>query len=364
MNADSSPTLNRTIQNIAAHRLRRTRVDLLAPERAHRRQLLRSISGLLSVVLTGVLGFRLIEGWSFGRSLYFTLITITTVGYGDEGISPAGRVFAVILLLSGIGIASYTLALVVQTAVADPFTQRKRMQRQIDKMSGHVVLCSYGRMGKAVAAELQLEGMTFVVLEKNDELFQQARDKGYVVLHGDPCCDAMLIAAGVECADTLVAATSSEGDNILISLSSLALNGELTIVARADDEGSVHKLKLAGADRIVTPHQSGGKEVAHRIAHPGIASFLSRTQTNGGDVALAELVVEAGAKLDGRKLGEYGREEGRALAFVALERGTEPLRIPPGGQESLRAGDRLILAGDPQQVERMRSQAIASSQAA
>ena len=335
-----------------------------AAERAHRRQVWRSISGLLSVVITGVVGFRLIEGWSLGRSLYFTLITITTVGYGDEGISPQGRIFAVVLLLCGIGLASYTLALVVQSAVADPFTLRKRMQRRIDKMSGHVVLCGFGRMGRAIAEELTREEIGVAVLEENPEAYQRALDRGHAALLGDAGTDQLLQAAGVQRARTLVAATSSEAVNILIALSTRSLSGHVTIVARAEDDEGVRKLRLAGANRVVTPHRSGGFEVAHQIAHPGIASFLARTKMRGGDLALADLVVEPGAALEGHELGEYGRSEGTSLAFVALERGDEPLRVPPGGRECLRAGDRLILAGDPAQVDRMRERARFESKAA
>ncbi|MFT7543163.1 MAG: voltage-gated potassium channel [Gammaproteobacteria bacterium] len=342
----------------------KSRVQPVAAERAHRRQVLRSITGLVSVVITGVVGFRLIEGWSLGRSLYFTLITITTVGYGDEGISAEGRIFAVLLLLSGIGIASYTLALVVQSAVADPFTLRKRMQRRIDKMNRHVVLCGFGRMGTAIADDLHREGIAFAVIDLDADNYQRAMDAGYAAMNGDAGCDELLRAVGVERAQTLVAGTSSEAVNILIALSARSLNQELKIIARAEDDEGVRKLRLAGADRVVTPHKSGGQEVAQEIAHPGIASFFASAKTKNGAVALADLVVEAGADLDGQALGEYGRVEGTALAFVALERGEEPLRVPPGGKECLQAGDRLILAGDPKQVARMRKRAEFKTKAA
>ncbi len=342
----------------------RTPLQPHVTERAYRRQLLRSIAGLVSVVITGTLGFRLIEGWSLGRSLYFTLITITTVGYGDDGISSEGRAFAVVLLLSGFGLASYTLALVVQSAVADPFTIRKRMQRRIDKMSGHVVLCGYGRMGTAIAEDLSREGIEFAVIDLDAERFQSAVDAGFTAAEGDAGCDETLRVAGIERARTLVASTSSEAVNILIALSARSLNQRLRIIARAEDDEGVRKLQLAGADHVVTPHRSGGHEVAQAIAHPGTASFLASAKTRDGTVALADLVVDAGAELEGQALGEYGMVEGTSLAFVALERGEEPLRVPPGGQECLQAGDRLILAGDPRQVARMRKRAEVKSRAA
>ena len=336
----------------------------LSLERQQRRHLWRSVLGLLSVVVTGVLGFRLIEGWSLGRSLYFTLITITTVGYGDEGISNEGRVFAMLLLVSGIGLASYTLALIVQSAVADPWTSRKKMQRKIDKLNGHVVLAGHGRMGHAIAEELARVRQPFVVLEHRQEAFERAAAAGHLVIQGDAGCDESLKSAGVDRARHLVAATDSEAVNILIVLSARALAPQLHIVARAEDDQEIRKLRLAGADEVVTPHRSGGHEVADRIARPGIAKFLARTHAGGSDVALSDLVVEAGAELDGHELGAYGREEGSGLSFVALERGDEPLRIPPRGSERLRAGDRLILAGDPVQVDRMCKRASTRRRAA
>lgn len=332
-------------------------LGLAALERTHRRQLLRALLGLCSVVLTGVIGFHLIEGWGFGRSLYFTLITITTVGYGDEGISDEGRAFAVSLILVGIGIASYTLALVMQSAVTDPFTSRKRMQRKIDRTTDHVVLCGYGRMGQAIADELEREGVRFVVVEEDHEAYQRAVDQGRTALDGDACCDEVLRRAGVQRARFLVAAAHMEAVNILIALSARSLNAGLTIVARAEDDESVRKLQLAGADRVVTPHRSGGRDIAHSIAHPGIASFLARTDFGDGELAMAELRVGAGSELEGVELAAYARERGDGLSFVALERAGEPPHIPPRGSEPLRAGDRLLLAGNPEQVDKMLEEA-------
>ena len=333
-------------------------VDLsTVPGYEKNRQLAYALILLSCVILGGTIGFVLIEGWDFWRALFFTLITITTVGYGDEGISDDGKKFATLLLVGGIGIASYTFALIVQTAVTHQFAWRKRMQKRINRLSGHTILCGFGRMGRIVAKHLSTAGTPFVIVERDPESYQLACEMGYMSVHGSAGDDETLIRAGIEWASHVISVVSSEAESVVITLSARELRDDVTIVTRAEREEGVRKLYLAGANRIVSPYQSGGADIANQVTAPGVADFLTRTSRAGSDVALADVQIDDGSILVGKTLASYGRREGTKISFVSLEREGCQSLFPPSGNERLAAGDHLIVAGDPDQIARMRERA-------
>ncbi|MCG8591744.1 MAG: potassium channel protein [Proteobacteria bacterium] len=317
----------------------------------------RAAAALALVLLSGTLGFAAIEGWSLWQSLYFTLVTITTVGYGDEGISQSGRVLAAGLLVSGIGVASYTLAAVVEQAAAWQLSWRRRMKREIDQLRDHVIVCGFGRMGRTVCDALAAEEKTFVVVESRADAFREALDAGHLAVEGSGAEDEILMQAGLDRAAHLVAATDSDTENIVIALTSRELNPAIEVIARAEQEGQIRKLRRAGANRTISPFRSGGLEIAQAILQPAVADFLARSHQSNGQLALAEIPVALDSQLAGRSLRDYGANEGSRVSFVALERGDGPPLIPPRGEEVLRGGDLLIVAGAASDIMRMRSHA-------
>jgi len=323
------------------------------PELERQRRLQRAILLLFAVVMGGSFGFVIIEGWDFWRALFFTLITITTVGYGDEGISETGKKFASVLLVGGIGISSYAFALLVQTAVTNQFAWKKRMNNKIGKVSGHTIVCGFGRMGKAVCKQLQQAGTQVVVIELGTAAFTDACDAGYLAIEGSSSDDAVLRLAGIEHAANIVSTVSNDAENVFAALSARQLRPDIPIVARAAGEEEARKLMLAGATRVVSPYQSGGQQIADLILRPGVADFLARSQTKDGGVIMADITVREGSDLCSGTLADYGRSHGTKIAFVALQREGDELRISPPGSSILRPGDRLIVAGDPDQVELM-----------
>jgi voltage-gated potassium channel len=333
-------------------------------ERARQRRLDRALCALLFVVIGGTAGFVFIEDWGIWRSLYFTLITITTVGYGDQGISENGQMFAALLLVGGIGTASYTFAVVMQNAVANQFAWRIRMQKKIDRMRGHVIVCGYGRMGETVCGELAAAKVAFVVVERDPARFQRASDAGYLAVEGSAGEDETLLAAGIKGATCIVATANAEGVNIVIALSARDLAPDITIIARAEGDEEMRKLRRAGVTRTVSPYHSGGIEIAHLIARPGVADFLAQSTLSGGKVALAEVRVQEDSRLVNQTIAAYGASEGSRISFVALEHAGEEVMIPPRGTECFRADDRLIVAGDPEQIATMQEQGGATTQAA
>jgi len=318
---------------------------------------------MATVIVGGTVGFASVEQWSYWQSLYFTLITVTTVGYGDEGLSEEGRKFATLVLLGGVAAFSYSLATIVQISVAHQLAWRKRMQKKIDRLSGHTIICGYGRMGISVVTHLEEQGAPFVLIERDPAAFQRAVDRGYLALEGKGTDDEMLLAAGIERASHIIGGVDSVADNMVIAMSARELNPDLVIIARAETDGDTRKLRRAGVDRLLCPFRSGGREVADLITKPRVADFLARASTGRGDLVLAEVEVEEDSGLVGVTVAEHGRREGSRISYVALDREGEGTTIPPRGVEVLRAGDRLIVAGDPEQINAMMVRATTAGHA-
>lgn len=324
----------------------------MSPTRTHRdpiplRRMLHALAALSVVVLGGTVGFMFIEDWPAWRAFYFTMITITTVGYGDLGLSEPGQQFTSVLLVGGIGVASYGIATIVEGVMTMRLDQERWMRQKIDSLTGHTIVCGYGEMGRSVVNELKQERV--VVVTHKEEDVEAAREAGLFVIDGSPTEDDSLKAAGIERARYLVATKEDPRDNMVVILTARQLCGSLSIVARASRDEDIPKLRRAGADRVVCPHQSFGNDVAKAILHPRIGEFLT-SGTREGALALAEIAVERGSQLEGVKLADYGRGDGNHLSFVGLQREGEPLRMPPLGQDVLQGGDVLILAGDPEQI--------------
>ena len=184
------------------------------------RRLRRAILALSVVLTGGTLGFMIIEPtWGLWRSLYFTLITVTTVGYSDEGLSAQGRGFTTILLVAGIATASYAFSQIVQAAVSYQFAWRRRMQKDIDRLRDHYVVCGMGRVGRAVCKQLTENSTPFVVIEQDIDRFQQAPSYGFLAILGTATEDAVLLQAGIKRARGIVCAFDSDSENIVITLS-------------------------------------------------------------------------------------------------------------------------------------------------
>ncbi len=322
-----------------------------------RLRLIRAITLLASIFVISVCGLMWIEGWDLWRAFFFTLITVTTVGYGDEGISVVGQRFATLLLVGGIGTASYTFALVVQAMVTNQFAWRRRMQTRIDKLEGHVLVCGFGRMGRTICDELDAVGHPFVVIECDLSVASEAIERGFAVVHGSATEDGVLTRAGVKRASHLVCATDRESENIVATLSARQLCSKIQIIARAEHAEEIRKLRLAGATRTVAPFHLGGLEIANAITRPRVADFLASSTRARSAVALAEILIAADSPLVGRTLADCGSREASRVSFVTLERENGEALTPPRGGLELAAGDLLIAAGDPDQIGWMRDAA-------
>lgn len=312
-------------------------------------------AGVLAVVIAaGTTGFLFIEDdWTPWQALYFTLITITTVGYGDQGLSPTGQKFAAVILILGIGVATYCFNVMVQAAVTCQLTWKKKMEQQIERLRDHMIICGFGRIGKTVCLQLQSANVPVVVIEQDERGYEAAVENGYLALHGNATEDDMLRKAGIERCRGVVCVVNSDAENIFIALSARHLNSEAFIACRAETEDASHKVQRAGASLVVSPHYAAGLNIAAAILQPNLTEFLGRQRPGHDDIVMDEITVESGSRLDGAKV-ESIRQQQKEVVFVALKRPDEEAMVRPHGQTVFKPQDVVIVAGRVEDLSEVR----------
>lgn len=320
------------------------------------RRLLYALSAFAAVMIVGVCGFLLLENdWTVQRAFYFTVITLSTVGYGDEGISEPARMFSSVLILMGIGTCTYTLSQLVQFAVSRQLAWRQKMQRHIDRMQDHFVICGLGRLGQAVCDRFGEASMPVVVVERDPERAQWARDREMLVVEGSATEDDTLILAGVARARGIVCASPNDSDNLAMTLTARELNPDMTIIARIDNPKVATRFKRAGATSVISPATLSGHDIATMLIRPKLADFLQRARTSESGYQLTEVEVDPGSPLLGQSLEQLGVRE-RDLAFVALQPAGGVAQVRPDASHILAAGDSVIVAGSLEALARMAEQ--------
>ncbi len=249
-------------------------IQLGSVPRLFEQPLARSLLGLAVVMALGVVGYMVIEGWSLLDASYMVVLTFTTVGYQEVNrLSAAGRVFTMFVMVGGVGMMLYVFTSVLNILVAQEIVgslvRRHRMRVRTRKLNGHFIVCGYGRVGRAVATALHESSLRLIVMDKDAEVLAEAETQGLLYFEGDSTRDDDLRAVQVESAAGLVAATGDDGVNVYISLTARGLNPDLHIVARASRSEAEQKLRMAGADRVISPHIIGGRQMA-QMAMEGI----------------------------------------------------------------------------------------------
>ncbi len=323
---------------------------------------MRALAAFGFVLVFGTAGFMIIEdGWGFWRSLFFTVITISTVGYGDEGISQAGERFAAVLILVGIGTCTFALSQLVQVAVRSQMAWRRRMQKQIDRLEDHYIVCGLGRVGTAVLQRVSEASLPVVIVEVDPSRAAWARTQGHATVEGTATEDEILLKAGVTRARGIVCAAASDSENLVATLSARELNPRLMIISRVDDPRAAHKFRRAGATRVLSPAATGGADMADMLIRPHLAEFLERAGHHDGGYQLTEITIEAASPLVGQTIATYGARE-NTLVFVAIRHPGGSTEIRPRATEAFRVGDVVIIVGDLESVARVTQ--LASGKAA
>jgi voltage-gated potassium channel len=271
--------------------------------------LLRASLALILLICIGIAGYRILEGFTVLDSLYMTVITLTTVGFGEvQTLSPAGRIFTMLLILGGGGIAAYTVTASVNYLVSGEWRAQwdgRRRRKMLDTLTNHVIVCGFGRVGRFVAQDLKSEGVPFVILEKETERMEQTHRFGYLALQGNAANEGVLEQAGIRRARGLVAAVDTDAENVYITLTARGLNPDLNIIARANFEESESKLLRAGANRVLLPYSISGRRMVTMLLHPEIADFLEEVAHAGGmELLLEQVKIAKASKLLGLTLAE------------------------------------------------------------
>jgi voltage-gated potassium channel len=313
--------------------------------------------GVITVI--GVLGYVLLEGWSFMDALYMTVITLTTVGYREvRDLDTTGQLWTMALLITGVGTLFYaavsSVELAVEGAVGGYF-ERRRMRARINELSGHYVLCGFGRVGHQVAREFAHDGVPFVLIDNDPRKVEECQEWGHPAILGEAADDAVLEAAGVHRAKGLVAAVNSDADNVFVTLSARKMNPSLYIVARSSSDESGAKLEIAGADRTLSPYAVGGRRLASLATQPLIVDFLDVVTRGRKEIEfrLEEFGVPKESPLANHTIGQLRIGEKTGAMVLAIRSSEGRFDTTPSAQDRIVPGDTLIVLGTREQVERL-----------
>lgn len=317
-----------------------------------------TIASLLSTLMgIGTLGFRFFSGLNWIDSLYFSVITLTTVGFSDPpNLGPGGKLFVIFYLIIGLGVFSYSVfqvgAAIVNAELRKMF-ERRKMQKRIDEFRNHYIVCGLGRMGRTICSYLQERHKTFVVIERDAARAEKlCKELEWPYVLGDATDDEVLRQAGIERARSLASVLPTDADNVYVVLSARMLNSGLQIVARAGDDKAVEKIERAGASRVISPFSSGAVKIARIMISPAIEDFLEVAHHRGADWELADVQIGESSPYVGKQLKETDLRE-KGIIVIGINRaGGEQILGPPGTAE-IRAGDSLFAFGSAAAVGRM-----------
>ena len=322
--------------------------------------LFKFILGLFFMCLVfsfGLFVFMYVEGWGFIDSFYMVVITLSTVGFGEiQPLSDRGRLLTSVIIILGVGNIAYIVGSFTQMLVDGHLNNllwRRKVQRRIDKLDNHYIICGYGRIGSVVVQEILKVSSDVVVVEHAPELIEQLKRDGIMHLCGDATDDTLLIAAGIKRAKSIVTALTDEAANVYVTLTARQLNPKISIIARANNASHITRLEFAGADRVVLPHLIGGMRMAHTVLRPTVTDFLDLAVRGNLDLQLEQLNISAGSSFVGKNLMDSNIRKDYDLIIVEIKREDGTLVFNPGPKELLCAGDTLITLGRQTDLQRI-----------
>ncbi len=321
----------------------------------YQRTLLTNAGILVGLVAIGTLGYRLIEGWSWFDSLYMTIITLATIGYGETNpLDFHGRIFTLTLIVMGVLSISY-IAAQFTVAIADGHIynifQARRQRKVMESLDKHYIVCGFGRTGRQVTAEFAAEGsISFVVIDSDPRAIEQAEIAGYPALQGDAALDNTLFLAGIERAVCIVAALPSDAENLYTVLSAKTLNPEIRAIARASTEESMQKLRRGGADEVISPYITGGKRMAAVALRPQVMDFVDGIIAGTNRSFYIEEYRIDDSSYIGISLKQASLRSQTGALVLAIRRADGDVIAGPDGNTEILQGDVLISMGTPEQL--------------
>ncbi len=310
------------------------------------------ITMALTLLVVGTAGYVFIEGWPLLDAFYMTLVTISTVGFSEvRPLTLHGRLFTSGLIIASIFLIVYGVEFIISARLGGQYFRRRQMMRQVSKMKDHVIVCGYGRVGESAVLSLRSSERKVVVIEKEPEKAADLASAGLLFVVGDATRDEILQQAGVERAWGLIVSTGNDSVNLFVVLSARALNHELYIVSRSVDAENDRKMRLAGANRVVSPYQIGGQHMANIMIRPHVTDFFDVVTLDGGiELWIEEVVIHKGSVLVGKTVGEVDVRRQTGVTIIAIYHPDEGRATMPRARTELRVGDEMIVLGTRQQL--------------
>jgi voltage-gated potassium channel len=326
------------------------------------RNLRRIALALACVIFVGTAGFHFIEGWPWFDGFYMVVTTLTTIGYQEvHPLSHAGRVFNVGIIIVGVSLAFLAIGAATQALLEfelRDFFGRRKMEREIARLTDHYIICGAGRVGRSAARELARKPAPFIIIEQNES--KAARfSNDWPVMVGDATLEETLRAAHIERARGLVAATTTDATNLYIVLTARGLNPHIKIIARASEEAAEKHLLNAGADSVVSPYLFAGQRIAQSFLRPHVVSFLDTATTHlGMDLEIGEICVGPDSVFAGKTIESSRIRQDRGVIVLAIKR-EKGMHFNPAPDDRIAPGDYLIAMGEPSQLRRLEQMAAA-----
>ena len=328
---------------------------------SYQRRIFIAFGLLLGLIIIGTIGYLVIEkdnqkgGWNLLDAVWMTIITVTTVGYGDMEMSDAGRVFTMFLIISGIGMYIYSVTVITAFLVEGQllsFFKHRKMTRDVEKLSNHYIICGIGDTGLHVLEEMLKAEASFIGIDVDEERLEHlAETHDFLYLHGDATDDDMLIRVGIERAKGLVACLSRDQDNLFVVISAKKLNPSLRVVSKAVENNSPDKLVTAGADEVVLPDHIGGIRLASGILEPHLIDFFAKMQVSRQTTRFAESIIQPDSKINGITIEEANIKEETGLVVIAIRSKDGTYIYNPSGDLKIEAGDALFVISDQRQLQ-------------
>jgi voltage-gated potassium channel len=313
---------------------------------------------LLLITAGGTVGYMLIEEWKFVDAFYMTIITMSTVGFGEvHELSEYGRLFTAFLIVSSFGTFAYAVTSITTYLVGGEYKEYFKLYRtmkEVNRMKKHVIICGYGRVGKQVAMDLKAHGTEFVIIESDEKIVAHERDhESMLFLIGDSTDDAKLKEAGIENSKAVITCLPKDADNIYVVLAAREFNREILIVSRASSASAVSKLKMAGANNIIMPDSLGGSHMASLIANPDVMEFLDIIRVQGYRGANIESIAydDLPTGMQGKTIGELDAKRITGVRIIGYKAPDGQYHINPDAEIRVEPNSRLFVLGTTEQIK-------------